>query len=428
MLLYVFCWILQARNPLLWLHTYLPTSRWTVMRIRCIKDGNEVNIRRLVKSLFKRAGSVGCRAAVYRNEACQRAAANMKQIKALLGRSEGSRSGQEAPAEEKQQEARTAKDGPAGRAEERPAAPQGPTSFYCPVSMELMSDPVMVATGHTYDRQCIAKWLAQGNRTCPVTGMRLRHLELVPNHALRNAIQEWATAHGISLPNHYDTTNQPTFKLDDHHPKNILLGHEEIVWAVEVYGARLFSASADKTIRVWDIDSRRCEHVLEDHTRPVLSLAISGNRLYSGSYDFTIKVWDLNTLTRVKTLTGHTDAVRALSVSEGRLFSGSYDGTVRVWDEANMHCLEVLKGHNGPVRTLVNRGGCMFSGSYDKTVRVWDVRTLECKAALTGHTGAVRALVASPDYVFSGSDDTTIKVSSASEVTPCWDALGVVCG
>jgi WD40 repeat protein len=62
------------------------------------------------------------------------------------------------------------------------------------------------------------------------------------------------------------------------------------VWAVEVHGHRLFSASADKTIRVWDIDSRRCEHVLEDHTRPVLSLAISGNRLYSGSYDFTIKV------------------------------------------------------------------------------------------------------------------------------------------
>lgn len=55
--------------------------------------------------------------------------------------------------------------------------------------MELMADPVMVATGHTYDRSCIEKWLAQGHRTCPVTGMRLRHLELTPNHALRNAIQ-----------------------------------------------------------------------------------------------------------------------------------------------------------------------------------------------------------------------------------------------
>lgn len=73
--------------------------------------------------------------------------------------------------------------------EDKPALPQAPASFYCPVSMELMSDPVMVATGHTYDRSCIEKWLAQGNRTCPVTGMRLRHLELVPNHALRNAIQ-----------------------------------------------------------------------------------------------------------------------------------------------------------------------------------------------------------------------------------------------
>jgi F-box/WD-40 domain protein 7 len=55
--------------------------------------------------------------------------------------------------------------------------------------MELMSDPVMVATGHSYDRSCIQKWIEQGNRTCPVTGLKLRHLELTPNIALRNAIQ-----------------------------------------------------------------------------------------------------------------------------------------------------------------------------------------------------------------------------------------------
>ncbi|PNH03017.1 U-box domain-containing protein 10 [Tetrabaena socialis] len=82
---------------------------------------------------------------------------------------------------------RAAAAGSAGSQEE--AKPTAPSSFYCPVSMELMADPVMVATGHTYDRQCIEKWLAQGNRTCPVTGMRLRHLELTPNYALRTAIQ-----------------------------------------------------------------------------------------------------------------------------------------------------------------------------------------------------------------------------------------------
>ena len=63
----------------------------------------------------------------------------------------------------------------------------------------------MVATGHTYDRVCIERWLQQGNRTCPVTGMRLRHLELTPNFALRNAIQVrlqfsmWQTRSGRQL-------------------------------------------------------------------------------------------------------------------------------------------------------------------------------------------------------------------------------------
>ena len=83
-------------------------------------------------------------------------------------------------------------------------------------------------------------------------------------------------------------------------------GHDEIVWAVEVAGNRLLSASADKTIRMWDIESRRCEQVLEDHARPVLSLAVAGNKLFSGSYDYTIKVWSLDTLQRLKTLTGRT--------------------------------------------------------------------------------------------------------------------------
>ena len=83
-----------------------------------------------------------------------------------------------------------------------------------------------------------------------------------------------------------------------------LQGHDEIVWAVEVAGNRLLSASADKTIRMWDIDTRRCEHVLEDHARPVLSLSVCGNKLFSGSYDYTIKVWSLDTLQRLKTLSG----------------------------------------------------------------------------------------------------------------------------
>jgi U-box domain len=78
--------------------------------------------------------------------------------------------------------------------------------FHSPISMELMSDPVMVATGHTYDRLYIERWLHQGNRTCPVTGMRLRHLELTPNFALRNAIQVPYSAQFCPWPCPFSTT------------------------------------------------------------------------------------------------------------------------------------------------------------------------------------------------------------------------------
>lgn len=68
--------------------------------------------------------------------------------------------------------------------------PVPPSSYLCPVCWELMADPVVLDTGHSYDRPCIERWLfQQNNRTCPVTGQRLNHLELIPNHALRIAIE-----------------------------------------------------------------------------------------------------------------------------------------------------------------------------------------------------------------------------------------------
>eukprot|EP00210_Caulerpa_lentillifera_P002053 g1968.t1 len=303
------------------------------------------------------------------------------------------------------------------------SAPVAPSSYYCPISMEIMVEPVMIATGQTYEKACIEKWLSQGHRTCPVTGQRLRHLELNPNLALRSAIQEWAEGNNVQLRSDGQMLTQYV-TYHDEAPRNILQGHEEIVWAVEAYENWLFSASADRTIRVWDIESRRCARVLEDHSRPVLSLAIANNKLFSGSYDFTIKVWSLETLTKIKTLTGHTDAVRALAVAGKLLFSGSYDSTLRVWDVRSLEPIRELKGHQGPVRTLVYAGGLMFSGSYDKSVRVWDVSTLTCTSTLTGHAGAVRALVASNRLVFSGSDDHTIKVWSTERLACVRDLEG----
>lgn len=66
--------------------------------------------------------------------------------------------------------------------------PSIPADFCCPISMDIMRDPVMVATGQSYDRPCIERWIHSGKRTCPKTGVRLRHTELTPNIALRSII------------------------------------------------------------------------------------------------------------------------------------------------------------------------------------------------------------------------------------------------
>lgn len=72
-----------------------------------------------------------------------------------------------------------------------------PMDFCCPISLDLMQDPVIVSTGQTYDRSSISRWLDEGHCTCPKTGQMLLHTRLVPNQALRNLITQWSVAHEV---------------------------------------------------------------------------------------------------------------------------------------------------------------------------------------------------------------------------------------
>ncbi|KAJ1418229.1 Zinc finger, RING/FYVE/PHD-type [Sesbania bispinosa] len=74
-----------------------------------------------------------------------------------------------------------------------------PDDFRCPISLELMTDPVTVSTGHTYNRASIQKWLKAGNMTCPKTGERLTNTELFPNLTLKRLIQRFCYDNGISI-------------------------------------------------------------------------------------------------------------------------------------------------------------------------------------------------------------------------------------
>ncbi|XP_047077012.1 U-box domain-containing protein 26-like [Lolium rigidum] len=86
---------------------------------------------------------------------------------------------------------------------------QVPWYFRCPISLELMQDPVTVATGQTYDRASIESWVATGNTSCPVTRSPLADFTLIPNHTLRRLIQEWCVAHRSLGVERIPTPKQP---------------------------------------------------------------------------------------------------------------------------------------------------------------------------------------------------------------------------
>lgn len=72
-----------------------------------------------------------------------------------------------------------------------------PADFRCPISLELMRDPVVVATGQTYDRESISRWIESGHVTCPKTGQLLSRRDMIPNRALKNQIARWCEEQGI---------------------------------------------------------------------------------------------------------------------------------------------------------------------------------------------------------------------------------------
>lgn len=66
-----------------------------------------------------------------------------------------------------------------------------PEDFLCPITQQMMENPVVVADGHSYEREFIDQWFKRGNRTSPLTNQPLDNFTLAPNLALKKAISDF---------------------------------------------------------------------------------------------------------------------------------------------------------------------------------------------------------------------------------------------
>jgi WD40 repeat protein len=192
----------------------------------------------------------------------------------------------------------------------------------------------------------------------------------------------------------------------------------------------LASASDDKIIKLWDLNTQKVLATLSGHSQAVKSVAFSpdGKILATAGDDKTIKLWQVETLQEICTLLGHLQAVKSVAFSpDGQILaSGSWDKTIKLWDVNTGTEICTLTGHQLKVNSVAfsPQGQLLASASYDRTIRLWQIpkrgegtliQNRPCYSllsTLSGHAWAVLTVAFSPDgqILATGSDDNTIKL------------------
>ncbi|KAL6004689.1 hypothetical protein ACLOJK_005244 [Asimina triloba] len=162
------------------------------------------------------------------------------------------------------------------------------------------------------------------------------------------------------------------------------------VYCLEANDELLFAGSQDGSILVWKFNvgsSFEPAATLLGHNLTVVSLIVGGaQRLYSASMDNTIRVWDLGTFQCLQTRTDHTSVVMSLLCWDQFLLSCSLDQTIKVWAATESGSIEVTYTHNAEHGVL---GLCGMNDAQakpvlmcacdDNAVRVYDLPSKEEK-------------------------------------------------
>lgn len=198
-----------------------------------------------------------------------------------------------------------------------------------------------------------------------------------------------------------------------------LTAHDNSINALKLMSdeRRFFSASADNTLRLWDLSTGEVLQTFTGHDTFVNAIALSPDErtLYSGSADGRILAWNPATGEQRAAFAGHAGPVNTLDRNpDGSLLvSGASDGTIKVWETDTQVLVNTLAGHQGAVNTLLitDDGQRIISGGTDRTIRIWDLPTGAAIAVLEGHDSYVNAIAVSPDgrHLFSASADRTLK-------------------
>lgn len=206
--------------------------------------------------------------------------------------------------------------------------------------------------------------------------------------------------------------------------KAVCVGHAESIGAVVLSrdGKFLFTASMDKTIKMWDLSAEGQPSsiaTLKVHEKDINSLDLSPNDqfLASGSQDKLVKIYSVTSsgFKLLGSCKGHKRGVWSVKFSptDRVVASGAADRTIKLWSLDDFTCLKTFEGHTNSVLRVdyLSRGMQLVTSASDGLVKLWNIREEECIKTLDGHTDKVWSIAVAADEktIVSGGADSRVN-------------------
>ncbi|KAF3174583.1 hypothetical protein TWF751_004840 [Orbilia oligospora] len=280
------------------------------------------------------------------------------------------------------------------------------------------------------------------------------------------------------LEENWRTNRYVSFQMPD--PAYAHEGHSECIYTIQHSAKYLLSGSRDRSIKIWNIHTRRLVKSLTGHEGSVLCLQFDDSPqedvIFSGSSDTNVIVWRFSTGERLKTITkAHTESVLNLRFNRKYVVTCSKDKYVKVWSRDELQygapgfdcavrqiqlgnnrliepsqlphyiqlaghsrptkdlpaltLLHTLVGHNAAVNAIQLNGEEVVSASGDRMIKLWGLKSGNCEKTYVGHHKGIACIQYDGVKIVSGSSDKTIRVwdkDSGAEIARLEGHTGLV--